>query len=263
MTSTRPLSVQLYSVRDALAADRRATLPRLAAAGFRAVEPFDVGGDPADTAALRADLADAGLRAPWAHVDAPLGPRAAPVLDAAAALGVAVLVIPAPGCVAGFGPDAFGAEASVRAFAEQLGQAAENAHAAGFRLAYHNHWWEFAPLPDGRLPYDLLIETAGDRLELEVDAYWAQTAGQPPAELVARYASRVRSLHVKDGPARQGVPQVVAGQGVVDLRGSIAAGTSVEWHVLEFDETTGDPVDGLVAGAQWLVAAGLSTWELP
>jgi len=69
------LAVQLYSVIDALEADRPGTLARLAALGFRHVEPFALGlwNTPPDelaatARALRADLDEAGLGVSSVHI---------------------------------------------------------------------------------------------------------------------------------------------------------------------------------------------------
>ena len=53
-----PPALQLYTVREELAGDRRGALARIAAFGYAAVEPFNVLDDPAG---LRADLDAAGL----------------------------------------------------------------------------------------------------------------------------------------------------------------------------------------------------------
>ena len=63
MTSAA-LSIQLYTVRDALAADPDGTLARLAEIGFVDVEAFGFVGRAAE---LRASLDAAGLRSPSAH----------------------------------------------------------------------------------------------------------------------------------------------------------------------------------------------------
>ncbi|MFF7982627.1 hypothetical protein ACFZDK_26475 [Streptomyces sp. NPDC007901] len=72
---TGTLAVQLYSVIDALAADRPGTLARLAGLGYRHVEPFALGmwnTSPDELAAfaaeLRADLDAAGLGVSSVHV---------------------------------------------------------------------------------------------------------------------------------------------------------------------------------------------------
>ncbi len=266
MTMARPLAVQLYSVRDALAADQAGALQRLAVLGFGTVEPFGIGaGDAASAAAhaaaLRRDLDSAGLVARWAHSQAPLGDRTEQVLDAAEAVGLEVLVVPSPNGVPGFDSDPFGGADSTQRLGARLAEAAANAKQRGLRLAYHNHWLEFTELADGRTAYDLLVEAAGPEVELQVDIYWAQTGGAPPAELVARYAPRVRSLHVKDGPAQLAVDQVAAGSGSVDLTGAIAAASDAEWHVLEIDSCAGDVFDVIEAGARWAVDSGVSTWS--
>ena len=59
--------MQLYTVREQLAADRRGTLNTLASFGYRAVECFDALSDPA---ALRADLDAAGLTVCSTHLPA-------------------------------------------------------------------------------------------------------------------------------------------------------------------------------------------------
>ncbi|MFD4633566.1 hypothetical protein ACFVYR_31080 [Streptomyces sp. NPDC058284] len=64
----RPLSVQLYTVRDQLVADREGTLRRLAGVGYGAVEAYDVLGDPKG---LRRIVDDIGLTVCAAHAVRP------------------------------------------------------------------------------------------------------------------------------------------------------------------------------------------------
>lgn len=267
MTDARPLAVQLYSVRAALAADQAGSLARLAAMGFGAVEPFGVGGgdatqDAEHAVTLRRDLDAAGLIARWSHVAAPLDGLTEQVLDAAETVGLEVLVVPSPNSVPGFETDPFGAADTTQRLGERLAEAATNAHQRGLRLGYHNHWLEFTTLPDGRSAYDVLVTAAGPNVELEVDIYWAQTGGVRPGELIAKYAPQVRSLHVKDGPAERDVDQVAAGSGSVDLAGAIEAATAAEWHVLEIDNCAGDVFDVIEAGGRWAVDSGASTWSV-
>ena len=61
---TQPLSVQLYTVRDALSADLPGTLRRIASIGYTNVEAF---GYVEHAEELRDALADAGLQAPSGH----------------------------------------------------------------------------------------------------------------------------------------------------------------------------------------------------
>src|SRR5690349_7250504 len=84
------LSVQLYSVRDAFAADPDGTLRRLAALGFTRVEPYGVV-ENAD--ALRAGLPAHGLTAPTAHARL-IGADQAAVFATAAELGIGLVIDP-------------------------------------------------------------------------------------------------------------------------------------------------------------------------
>lgn len=96
------LSLQLYTVRDALSTDMPGTLERVAGLGFRNVEAFDFVGHAAE---LRAAYDAVGLRAPSAHASflsdqlTPDSERAEVatiehVLDEASALGVEILIDP-------------------------------------------------------------------------------------------------------------------------------------------------------------------------
>ncbi|MBC7402999.1 MAG: hypothetical protein H7279_07470, partial [Microbacteriaceae bacterium] len=65
MPITPPLSLQLYTVREALDADFAGTMQRVADIGFTRVEPFDF---LARADALAVSFAATGLTAPSAHL---------------------------------------------------------------------------------------------------------------------------------------------------------------------------------------------------
>ena len=58
--TANPTALQLYTVREQMAADRAGVLAQVAALGYGAVEPFNILSDPDG---LRADLDAAGLSA--------------------------------------------------------------------------------------------------------------------------------------------------------------------------------------------------------
>jgi sugar phosphate isomerase/epimerase len=85
--------------------------------------------------------------------------------------------------------------------------------------------------------------------------------GEDPGALIRRLGSRVRLLHIKDGPADpadRDAPQLPAGSGRVDIAGAVAAGESVEWHVVEFDSCASDMLEALRDSVRFLVDEGLS-----
>lgn len=259
------LSVQLYSVREQLAADRPGTLARLAEIGFRHVEPFGLGSPDqpfadrlAAARALRSDLDAAGLAVSAVHAGLP--GDVAELVEECAILGADTAFIPHPRLVQGFGEGTFADPAQVDAFAEALGAAAE-AVAAHLRLGYHNHWFEWAELPDGTTGYDRFWTRTSDELLAELDVYWAVAAGVDPAAVLASLGSRTVAVHLKDGPAERGAPQTPIGTGKVDIAEALRGASGIRWHVAEIDTTELDPFDLLAANANTLVAAGHSRWS--
>jgi sugar phosphate isomerase/epimerase len=264
-----PLALQLYTVRNALAQDRAAALARAAEQGFRAVEAFGVGGSPAeatqrlaDARVFRQQLDDNGLKVVAVHGPVSAGDEAEVVYDELDVLGTKRLIAAVPGAVAGIDNDNLKTSEGVKLLADGLNAAAARAERRGIQVGYHNHEFEWTPVEDGTPAYEVLTQNLDSRVFLEVDIYWAQTAGQSPADVVAANAERVQTLHVKDGQADRAQLQTAVGEGIVDNAGAIRAGTNVAYHVIELDEAPGDPFDVAKTGAEWLVANGYSTWTV-
>ena len=256
------LSVQLYSVREALTADQDGTLARLAELGYRHVEPFGFGdpkATPAERAAkartLRASLHAAGLEVSSLHA-ALAGGDLAPLVEECRVLGTDTVFVPVPELVEGFERNVFSDPDRLPAFAARLAAAAEELAASGIRLGYHNHEFEWAGLPDGRVGYDVFWELAGDPLLAELDVYWATVAGQDPATLLKQLGERAVAVHLKDGPARRGEPQTPIGTGDVDVPAVLGSGAPLAWHIAEIDSTDEDVFSLLAQNRAALLAHG-------
>ena len=261
------LSVQLYTFRDAYAADAEGTIARIAGLGFKYIEPFGIGNhglSNADKVAgaqkLRALLDANGIQAPTAHTAAPMGENADAVLDAIQALGTTLPVISWPGEVPGFERNVMDTQDGTERFADALNEASRHAQSRGLNLGYHNHWWEWEQF-GGRYAYDLLLARLDPAVFLEIDTYWAHTGGQDMPALIRRLGDRVKALHLKDGPATPEADQTPLGTGQVDYAAAVAAAPSVRWHVLEMDRTAGDVFAEVGQSAQKLIQEGLSTWQ--
>jgi sugar phosphate isomerase/epimerase len=246
MPMTAPLSVQLYSVRDAIAEDLPRTLDRIAALGFENVELFGFV-DKVDE--YRKALAASGLTALSAHAQMVETGEVERALEAAAALGVQTLIDPAV-------RDAWGSAEAVAGAARRLGEIAVSAQAHGLTIGYHNHWWEFESEIDGRTAFDLFAEQLEPAVVLEVDAYWAEVGGVSAPDLLRRLGDRVKLIHVKDGPGtRDTAAQQPAGSGTVPVREILAAAPDAI-RVVEFDDYTGDVFDGLAESLRFLREVG-------
>jgi len=235
--TTPPLSLQLYTVRDALEQDYDATMARIAAIGFRAVEPFNF---VATAPQLAAALAANGLTAPSTHynflgADVDLDE----VFAAANTVGIPTVIEPY------VAPDRWARAEDIIATAKALNAAAVVAATYGVRIGYHNHAFEFANEfeVDGATltGYELLAANLDPAVILELDTYWAAAGGQDVPALLARLGDRVRFIHIKDGPIEDDPKtQVAVGAGKMPIWDVIDAAKSLEYGVVELDDTEGD-----------------------
>lgn len=254
MNRLPPLGLQLYSVRHEMDRDVRATLRRVVDIGFDGVELAGLHGvAPAE---FRALLDDLGLTLVSAMIGLTGDGLAADTLEFATAVGAPRLVVNA------WETD-FATVDAIDRLAESFNRAAAQARAAGVDLGYHNHFWEFRPSAAGANP---MAEFAS-RLEggfFELDIYWLSAVRTDWAVALAPIADRVRTVHVKDGPGTLPTadwridPMTPAGTGTVDVVGMLAAVPAAEWHVVEFDECSGDVCAAIAASRRFLVEAGLS-----
>ncbi|HEY9243890.1 MAG TPA: sugar phosphate isomerase/epimerase [Streptosporangiaceae bacterium] len=248
MTTSNPPAVQLYTVRDQFANDRKGVLEQIAAFGYGAVEPFNILDDPAG---LAADLAAAGLAVCSVHA-MPAGDQASAVIQAARTLGAGTVIVPY------LPPDRFADADSVRAVAAELNGLASRLAGDGLRLVYHNHDHELAVSVGGRPALEVLGEELDDGVLLEVDTYWAAVGGQDVPALLGRLGDRVRYLHVKDGPVTKDDPMTAVGAGRMPVAEILAAARSAEWHVVELDWCATDMMTAVGDSLAWLAAHDLA-----
>jgi sugar phosphate isomerase/epimerase len=86
-----------------------------------------------------------------------------------------------------------------RQTAAEFNRIAQALKAEGIGFAYHNHSFEFEPLPDGRSGYDVLLaETDPALVKFELDLFWATFAGHDPVAMFRKSPGRYAMWHVKD-----------------------------------------------------------------
>ncbi|MEV4113076.1 sugar phosphate isomerase/epimerase [Nonomuraea sp. NPDC049695] len=228
---TKPISVQLYTVRDALAADRDTVLSRIAEIGYRSVEPYDPTTDPKG---FREVVDDLGLSVSSTHAYALLSKEPAEVFDAIATIGTDLVIIPG-----GIAHEEFTTRDGLSRTADLLNGLAEQAARYGMRIGYHNHWWEIEPRIDGRHALEALADLLVPEVFLEIDTYWAAVGGADVPALLGSLAERILALHVKDGPVVKGEPHTAVGRGVMPVPEILAAAPDA-WRIVELDECATD-----------------------
>ena len=246
---TRPISVQLYTVREPLAADRDAVLRRIAEIGYRAVEPYDPTNDPKGFRPVADDL---GLTVSGTHASALLNREPAEVFDAVATLGTDQVIVPA-----GIAAEQFTTRDGLQRAADLLNGLAEQAAGAGMRIGYHNHWWEIEPRIDGRHALEALADLLAPEVFLEIDTYWAAVGGADVPALLRGLSSRILALHVKDGPGVKEEPHVAVGQGIMPVPEILAASPDT-WRIVELDSCAGDIFEALAGSHDYLTELSAS-----
>jgi sugar phosphate isomerase/epimerase len=155
-------------------------------------------------------------------------------------------------------------------WAEQMNTEAAAARRRGLRYGYHNHAHEFTiDLGGGTTPWDVFMAELDPKLvHLEVDLYWAYTAGvnlgeaDPLAfanEVVRTAPLEVRQYHVKDRHGADAValydeqPGDMAdlGTGIIDFP-SIFAEHQVEEYIVENDTPDVSPLTSAAVGKLYL-----------
>lgn len=235
-------SYQLYSSRNHGPLPR--TLQMLSAAGYKGVEGYGAlyaTLDAAGLATFRSDLDAAGLAMPTGHFGLDMI-EADPdrVLAIARALGVGKVYCPY------VLPDARPTDAAGwAAFGRRLAAAGAPIVKAGLGFGWHNHDFEFRPLPDGSLPIEHIF-TAAPALEWEADIAWVARGGADPFAWIDRYAPRITAVHLKDiAPAGEKADEdgwADVGSGTLPWPRLMAAlrKTAAQTFVMEHDKPSDD-----------------------
>ena len=227
------IGLQLYSLRKEMGEDFEGTIAKLAELGFKEME--FAGYFDKSAREVRSILDANGLTSPAAHIPlTDIANNLSQVIDTAATIGQKYIVL----------PFMVGADRDIDNYpriAELLNRSGESAKAAGLKMGYHNHDFEFDVL-DGKRGYDILLaETDPDLVFFEMDLYWAAHAGVDATEFFKSNPGRFPMLHVKDRAADGKMADV--GRGTIDFAEifTLASVAGFEHYFIEHD----NPSDGI------------------
>jgi sugar phosphate isomerase/epimerase len=246
------IGLELYTVRDALDKDFEGTIARVAKVGYKEVElaQFFAHLPEFKPSPKRArEILDAnGLAAPASHVPySALSPENLPkVIEAGKVLGHSYIVNPSIDRAVLKQPDGW------KRAAETFNRAGEECRKSDLHLGYHNHVEEFKPLPDGKLPYDVLLaETDPKLVKMEMDLGWAHEAGVDPLAYFKKYPGRFPLVHVKDFDKNRNMVDV--GKGEIDWKAIFkkADVAGIKHYFVEFDNPK-DPFETIQSSYEYL-----------
>jgi len=249
------VAIQLYTLRNECrtAADYAATLKRVRAIGYQAIQISGVG--PIPVGELRSIAEGEGLAICATHEPAQGildNPQA--VVERLQALGCQHTAYPYPA-----GID-FRKREDLDRLIAGLDAAGAVLHAAGQTLSYHNHATEFVHF-EGRPVLELIYERTNPAyLQGEPDTYWVQAGGACPVAWCKRLKGRLPLLHLKDfgvsygenGQTSSGFTEI--GYGNLDFKAIIAAAeeSGCQWFIVEQDTCPGDPFESITKSFNYI-----------
>ncbi len=189
------IGLQLYSLRDAMRNDPKATLAAVAAMGYTELETaaYDGGMVYGMTPAEFRDVVEGlGMKISSCHIGGGRQQDDAWWTQAIAdhkAMGCRYIVIPS------FRLGATLAEIDeMCAYFNHVGAMCK---AQGIVLGYHNHSAEFRVV-EGEVIYDRMLAVTTPDVVFEMDVYWVKEGGADPVAYLNKYAGRFPLLHIKD-----------------------------------------------------------------
>jgi len=215
----KEIGLQLYTLRDELPKDVKSTLEKVAKAGYKTVETYGFsikdqfwGLSPIE---LKKILDANNLKAPSGHYN--LGSflydgnleEVKAAIEAAQILKNEYLTVP-------WVDEPF--RNDFHKIAVRLNEAGKMCAAAGLKLAYHNHDFEFQK-HNGITGYEILLkETDHNLVSFELDLYWVVRSGNDPIKLFRENPGRFKLWHVKDMDKVNPALNTEIGSGSIDFK---------------------------------------------
>lgn len=243
-----PFGLQLYTLRDVIAADPEAVLRQVADFGYRQIESYE------GPRGMFWGMGNVGFKKFLNdHGMTPISTHANVFNDferkagEAAEIGMKYIVCPWIGS-----RDSLDKYREMADTFNNLGQIAKG---AGIRFSYHNHDYTFKP-KDEELPQDILMQrTDPDLVDFQVDIYWVELAGQNTMEWIRKYPGRFTSSHVKDLAKGRTPESTVLGTGTIDFPAilPVAKANGMKYFIVEQEAYTNTtPIDAVRKNAAYM-----------
>ena len=243
------IGLQLYTIRDAMAADVPGSLTKVSETGYKYLELAGYtdgkfyGYEPVEFKKLVNDL---GMEILSSHTQVEAAgitlDNARKMAEDHAKLGVKYCVQP------WVVEEARTTIASYQKMAADWNQVGQIMKENGIQFGYHNHNFEFASV-EGKIPYFdvFMVELDKDLVTMELDMFWTTKAGQNPVEVIKKYPGRFQLFHMKDMFTKEepfftteGVADFApVGAGLIDFKEILAVKdiAGMKYMIVEQDST--------------------------
>lgn len=253
----KTLAIQLYTVRDAMAANPEKTLERLAEMGFTGLEIYGYDGTffGKTSKEFQNILKNTGLRVISSHHTTGIFNKGQGTLlnnweksvEALHFIGSEYMV-----CSYLF-PEERTIE-NYKKLPELLENSGKVTKEAGIQFAYHNHDFEFEKFDETRNVYDFILENSSSELvKMELDLYWIAKAGIDPLVYFENYPKRFPLWHVKD--MKEGSKDFTEiGNGTIDFERIFKAKeqAGLEYWFLEQDSSDKDIFESIRISSEFV-----------
>jgi sugar phosphate isomerase/epimerase len=241
------IGLQLYTIRDAMAADVPGSLQKVAQIGYKYLELAGYADgkfykyEPAEFKKLVNDL---GMEILSSHTQVEAQgitlDNAKKMAEDHAKLGVKYCIQP------WVVEEARTTIASYQKMAADWNKVGGIMKENGMMFGYHNHNFEFDTV-EGKVPFFdvFMAELDKNLVTMELDMFWTTKAGQDPVEIIKKYPGRFGLFHMKDMFTKEapfyttvGVKDFApVGAGVIDFKRILGVGkiAGVKYLVVEQD----------------------------
>ena len=238
------IGLQLYSVRDHMKKDAKATVAKVGEMGYQFVETagYNDGEFYGMSPLAFKELCETnGLQFLGSHTGQNLPDEANwdktmawwdICIDAHKAAGVKWIVQP------WMSEEGYKSLDGLKKYIEYFNAVGEKCNAKGIRFGYHNHDKEFTTVLEGKPVYDWMLElTDSEKVMFELDLYWIDQGGKKPIDYFDKYPGRFMLWHIKD-------EKELGESGKMDFNTIFASGekSGMQYGIVEVENYNFDPL---------------------
>jgi sugar phosphate isomerase/epimerase len=257
----------LYTVRNEMGKDPKATLKAVADLGYKYIEAVEYkdgkfyGMTPDEFKSYTKSL---GLKPISIHMGAMTTSNADKLIADVKAAGFKYFVAPVPPMgMFKFDPKSRSLTMTddVERLTSVLDTISRKADAAGLKFLYHNHAFEFEKNSKGIVPMEYMLEHLDPKyVNFQMDLYWVTKAGVDPVELFKKYPKRFKIWHVKDMDDQGRFAPV--GKGKIDFGRILknAKLSGMKYYIVEQDQVFDgmEPMEAIRLSREGLIKFGFN-----